>query len=37
MSKLANLMANVANEQYDDLDEELDECLRRLRTARMRQ
>ena len=37
MSKLANLMANVANEQYDDLDEELDECLRRLKTARMRQ
>lgn len=34
MSKLANLMAN---EQYDDLDEELDECLRRLKTARMRQ
>lgn len=34
MSKLAYLMAN---EQYDDLDEELDECLRRLKTARMRQ
>lgn len=34
MAKLAKLMAN---EQYDDLDEELDECLRRLRTARMRQ
>lgn len=34
MSKLAYLMAN---EKYDDLDEELDECLRRLRTARMRQ
>lgn len=32
MSKLAYLMAN---EKYDDLDEELDECLRRIRTARM--
>lgn len=32
MAKLANLMAN---EEYDDLDEELDECLRRVRTARM--
>lgn len=32
MAKLANLMAN---EKYDDLDEELDECLRRVRTARM--
>lgn len=32
MSKLANLMAI---EKYDDLDEELDECLRRLRTAKM--
>ena len=32
MSKLANLMAN---EKYDDLDEELDECLRRIKTARM--
>lgn len=32
MAKLANLMAN---EKYDDLDEELDECLRRIRTARM--
>lgn len=34
MAKLAKLMAN---EQYDDLDEELDECLRRLQNARMRQ
>lgn len=32
MAKLANLMAK---EEYDDLDEELDECLRRVRTARM--
>lgn len=32
MSKLAYLMAN---EKYDDLDEELDECLKRIRTARM--
>lgn len=32
MAKLANLMAI---EKYDDLDEELDECLRRVRTARM--
>lgn len=32
MAKLANLMAN---EEYDDLDEELDECLRRIRTAKM--
>ena len=32
MAKLANLMAN---EKYDDLDEELDECLRRIRTAKM--
>lgn len=32
IAKLANLMAN---EEYDDLDEELDECLRRVRTARM--
>lgn len=32
MAKLAHLMAN---EKYDDLDEELDECLRRVRTARM--
>lgn len=37
MANIAKLMANVANEQYDDLDEELDECLRRLKTARMRQ
>ena len=32
MAKLAYLMAN---EKYDDLDEELDECLKRIRTARM--
>lgn len=32
MSKLANLMAI---EKYDDLDEELDECLKRIRTAKM--
>lgn len=32
MAKLAKLMAN---EQYDDLDEELDECLKRVRNARM--
>lgn len=37
MANIAKLMANVANEQYDDLDEELDECLKRLKTARMRQ
>ena len=32
MAKLAYLMAN---EKYDDLDEELDECLKRIKTARM--
>lgn len=32
MAKLAYLMAN---EKYDDLDEELDECLKRIRAARM--
>lgn len=32
MAKLAYLMAN---EKYDDLDEELDECLKRIRIARM--
>lgn len=32
MAKLAYLMAN---EKHDDLDEELDECLKRIRTARM--
>ena len=34
-SKMANLANLIANEQYDDLDEELDECLRRVRNARM--
>ena len=34
-SKMANLANLMANEQYDDLDEELDECLRRVRNARM--
>lgn len=37
MPRMANIAKLMANEQYDDLDEELDECLRRLRTARMRQ
>lgn len=32
MAILANLIANA---QYDDLDEELDECLRRVRNSRM--
>lgn len=35
--RMANIAKLMANEQYDDLDEELDECLRRLKTARMRQ
>lgn len=34
-AKMANLANLMANEQYDDLDEELDECLRRVRNARM--
>lgn len=34
-AKMANLVNLMANEQYDDLDEELDECLRRVRNARM--
>lgn len=37
MPRMANIAKLMANEQYDDLDKELDECLRRLRTARMRQ
>ena len=32
---MANLAKLMANEQYDDLDEELDECLRRVQKARM--
>lgn len=36
-AKMANLAKLMANEDYDDLDEELDECLRRLRNSRMRQ
>ena len=35
MAKMANLANLIANAQYDDLDEELDEFLRRIRTARM--
>lgn len=35
MPRMANIAKLMANEQYDDLDEELDECLRRIRTAKM--
>mgnify|MGYP002674508380 FL=1 len=34
-SKMANLANLIANAQYEDLDEELDECLRRVRNPRM--
>lgn len=34
-AKMANLANLIANAQYDDLDEELDECLRRVRNSRM--
>lgn len=34
-AKMANLANLIANAQYDELDEELDECLRRVRNARM--
>lgn len=34
-AKMANLANLIANAQYDDLDEELDECLRRMRNSRM--
>lgn len=34
-AKMANLASLIANAQYDELDEELDECLRRVRNARM--
>lgn len=35
MPRMAELAYLMANEKYDDLDEELDECLKRIRTARM--
>lgn len=35
MPRMANLAKLMANEEYDDLDEELDECLRRVKNARM--
>lgn len=34
-SKMANLANLIANAQYEDLDEELDECIRRVRNTRM--
>lgn len=34
-AKMANLANLIANAQYEDLDEELDECLRRVRNPRM--
>ena len=34
-AKMANLANLIANAQYDELDEELDECLRRVRNPRM--
>lgn len=34
-AKMTNLANLIANAQYDDLDEELDECLRRVRNSRM--
>lgn len=34
-AKMANLANLIANAQYDELDEELDECLRRVRNSRM--
>lgn len=34
-ARMANLAFLMATEQYDDLDEELDECLKRIRTAKM--
>ena len=34
-AKMANLANLIANAQYEELDEELDECLRRIRNPRM--
>lgn len=34
-AKMANLANLIANAQYEELDEELDECLRRVRNPRM--